>query len=211
MRLITAMLALSMMGCDGNVSQDPSVTPDSAALSHPELRNQLLRMGLLDQTVRLGFSVDVATDTAFIRASLAIDSVLTSRLRRIIDQDGWPTRSMVGREAAQAAFLIVQHSPSDAFQRDVLPALEAAAAASEASAADVALLEDRTLTHDGKPQIYGSQFRIVDGELVPYPIQDLARLDERRASAGLVPMAEYVRMLRQTYGGPVRWPPDSAR
>lgn len=212
MRHIAALLAVLIAGCDaaGPRVAEPSVVADSVpALTHSSLSEQLVRMGLLDQTVRVGFTVNTAADTGFLRATLGIDSLLTQRLRRIIDEYGWPTWSMVGESAANAAFLIAQHSPSDRFQREVLPLLEAAAAADEAASSDVALLTDRVRTHDGKPQVYGTQFRIIDGVLIPYPIEDLASLDERRARAGLMPMAEYVDMLRQTYGGPVRWPPDT--
>jgi hypothetical protein len=168
-------------------------------------------MGLLDQTVRIGFTAATALDTGFVRASMGIDSILTRELRTIIDSAGWPTRSMVGKQAADAAFLILQHSPSDAFQRASLTLLQAAARAGEADPGNIALLTDRIRTHDGRPQLYGTQFRIVDGELMPYPIENLEMLDQRRNAAGLMPMAEYVKLLRQTYEGPVRWPPDTAR
>lgn len=168
-------------------------------------------MGLLDQTVRVGFTAATAPDSVFVQASMGIDSMLTGELRAIVDSAGWPTHSMVGRQAADAAFLILQHSPSDAFQRTSLPLLQTAARAGEADPGNVALLTDRILTHDGKPQLYGTQFRIVDGELIPYPIENLELLEQRRGSAGLVPMNEYVRLLQQTYEGPVRWPPDSSR
>jgi hypothetical protein len=70
-----------------------------------------------------------------------------------------------------------------------------------------ALLTDRVLVHRGEPQRYGSQFDIVDGRLVPAPIADLPGLDARRASVGLPPMTEYVRMLSGQMKLPVSWPP----
>ena len=162
---------------------------------------------MADRTARLGLNVETATDTARMRVVLAIDSSLTSRLGRIVAERGWPGRSLVGDEAATAAFLIVQHSPSDAFQREMLPLLEAAAAAGEAAPADVAMLTDRVRTHEGIPQLYGTQFRIVDGALEPYPIEEPDSLDARRARAGLLPMAEYVKLLARTCG---RRGPDAA-
>lgn len=213
MRLTAMALVGVFLACD---PADPpaavhepapaAVRPDPFA----DLRDELIRMGLLDQTIRVGFSVEAAADTGFLRATLGLDSILTGGLRRIVDEYGWPTRSMVGQAAAGSAFLIVQHSPVDAFQREMLPRLESAAAADEAAASDVALLTDRLRTRDAKPQIFGTQFHIVDGVLEPYPIEDLANLDVRRARAGLTPMSEYVGLLRQTFEGPVRWPPDSA-
>jgi Family of unknown function (DUF6624) len=204
------VFAFSSTSCGRPPERDDRAAADS--LTQPRLRDELLRMGMLDQTVRVGFSAEsIESDTGFARASLAVDSILTRRLRALTDTFGWPTNSMVGEKAAAAAFLILQHSPSDSFQRRMLPSLETAAGLGEASKSDVAMLTDRILTHDGKPQIYGTQFRIVDGELMPYPIERIEELDRRRAGAGLMSMTEYVKLLEQTYDGPVRWPPDTTR
>jgi hypothetical protein len=201
--------ALVPCACGGNREDAAQVVVDSAATATAMLSEELVRLGLLDQVARIGYTAQTVTDTAYLRASLVIDSVLTRRLRRIVAEHGWPTASAVGRHAAQAAFLIVQHSPSDGFQREALPLLESAAAAGEASGADVAMLTDRIRVHDGKPQRYGTQFRIVDEVLVAYPIEDIANLDARRAAVGLMPMSEYAQLLRGMYRGVVRWPPDS--
>jgi hypothetical protein len=174
----------------------------------PALQRELVRLGMLDQTARIAFTAESATDTTLMRAILSIDSVLTGRLRAIVREQGWPARSLVGESGARAAFLIVQHSPSIAFQREMLPLLTDASAKGEAAASDAAMLEDRVLTDEGKPQRYGTQFRIVAGELVPYPINDPESLEERRARVGLMPMLEYVKLLEQTYDGPVRYPLD---
>jgi len=202
-RLATALLLAA--ACEaGAPTTDSPPAADSAI--DTELRDELIRLGMADQAARLGFNVETATDTARLRVVLGIDSSLTNRLRRIVAERGWPGRSLVGQDAADAAFLIVQHSPSDPFQRDMLPVLTAAADSGEAAAADVAMLTDRVLTHEGRPQLYGTQFRIVDGGLEPFAIEDPAHLDARRQRAGLLPMAEYVEILRRTYSGPVRMP-----
>jgi hypothetical protein len=207
-RPVAAVLLLAALACEPGPQLDPRLAADSVI--DTELRDELVRLGMADRTARLGFDAETASDTARLRVVLGIDSSLTNRLRRIVAERGWPGRSLVGADAAAAAFLIVQHSPSDAFQRDMLPVLEAAAGAGEASAADVAMLTDRVRTHEGKRQVYGTQFRIVDGGLEPFPIENPAELDARRRRVGLLPMAEYVKFLRSTWGGPVRMPqPDS--
>jgi hypothetical protein len=205
-RPILFILTAALAACSG-ASQRTASPPDSVAPMNAALRDDLLRMGLLDQTARLGMTVGNMADTTYLRATLVIDSILSRRLRRIVEQHGWPTRSAVGPDAAGYAFLILQHSPSDGFQRRSLPLLEAAAQKDEAAASDVALLTDRLRTHDGLPQIFGTQFRIVDGELVPFPIDRLDSLDARRDRAGLMPMSDYVKLLQQNYQGTVRWPP----
>jgi hypothetical protein len=202
------LLALLLASCEAAPppALEPSLPVDSAAVANEPLRDELLRLGLLDQTIRAGFGAGLAGDTAFIGASLSMDSALTRRLRQIVWEHGWPTRSMVGDEAAEAASLILTHSPSDAFLREMLPRLDSAVVAGEASANHAALLTDRVRTLDGKPQLYGTQFRIVSGALVPYPIEAPEGLDARRDTVGLVPMEEYVEVLRGTFTGPVLWP-----
>jgi hypothetical protein len=201
------MLALGLAVLPGCAQE---VEPVDPVPLHPALQRELVRLGMLDQTARVAFTAESVSDTALMRTLLSLDSLLTSRLRAIVREQGWPTRTMVGASGARAAFLIVQHSPSNAFQREMLPLLSAAAENDEASPGDAAMLEDRVLTDEGKPQRYGTQFRIVAGELIPYPIEEPETLDERRARVGLMPMAEYVKLLEETYEGPVRYPADSA-
>jgi hypothetical protein len=210
LRIRAALPVLLAFGCGPAEppESDPLPAADTAAINVP-LRTELLRLGLLDRTIRTGFAPATAADTAFIRASLSLDSALTRRLGVIVREHGWPTRSMVGDTASEAASLILTHSPSDVFQRQMLPLLDSAAMAGEASANHAAMLTDRVRTMDGKPQLYGTQFRILAGALMPYPIEEPERLDERRAGAGLMPMVEYVRILRGTYAGPVLWPQQS--
>jgi len=55
----------------------------------------------------------------------------------------------------------------------------------------LALLTDRVKINLGELQIYGSQLQCVDGSYSSKPVEDPASLDERRASVGLPPFAEY--------------------
>lgn len=96
-----------------------------------------------------------------------------------------------GEEAARAAFLVVQHAPVDVRER-FLPLLEAAVAAGEAVAADLALLTDRIAMFRGRPQRYGPQVTGMNGVRAFHPIEDVAAVDARRAEVGLEPLAGYV-------------------
>ena len=58
---------------------------------------------------------------------------------------------------------------------------------------EVAYLTDRVAVQAGRPQRYGSQFKIRDDGIVFDPIEDSATVDERRAALGLPPLAEYAR------------------
>ena len=104
---------------------------------------------------------------------------------------GWPGRGVVGREAADAAWLVLQHSIGDpAVMRRGLKLLRSAAPG-EVDPIQVAMLEDRVRTFSGLPQIYGTQFDWDErGEMQPRPIEDAAHIDERRAAIGLPPLSE---------------------
>lgn len=172
------------------------------------LRAELVRMGREDQAARDGFGAAVASnDTAFARRLMQGDSARTARLREIVRRHGWPGRSLVGDDGAESAWLVLQHTNAVEFQREMLPVLWRAAERGEMRRADVAMLEDRVLVREGRPQRYGNSFSLREGRLVPDPIDDLPGLERRRAGIGLPAMAEYVRVMGETYGMPVTWPP----
>jgi hypothetical protein len=182
-----------------------------AAPAAPALREELLAMERVDQEARVGFGpASAAGDTAFARIArrmMEVDSAHTVRLRAIVAGHGWPGPSLVGADGAEAAWLLLQHSPSLELQRAVLPQLWAAARRGEVRAVDAAMLTDRVLRRSGRPQCYGNAFSLVNGRLVQDTLEDPAHLDARRAALGLPPMAEYVRVLGEGSRLPVEWPP----
>lgn len=68
----------------------------------------------------------------------------------------------------------------------------------------LAYLTDRVRTAQGKRQIYGTQFKEVNGTLQPEPIEDPGHVDARRASIGLNSLDEYRAQVAQTCGKPPR-------
>lgn len=120
-------------------------------------------------------------------------------LERVIDAiGGWPVRSKFGDDCAGAAFLIAQHAISlPAFQRRALAMLLDAAEQSEINVVDTAYLADRIAVFEGRPQVFGTQFDWDEqGLLSPAPIEAPERVDERRASVGLPPIAEAIAQMR---------------
>lgn len=182
--------------------------PQARATWDPAALDTLLRIGREDQAGREQLARAAATqDTAVIFATLRADSVRTRWVRGAVAARGWPARSRVGAEAQGAAWYVVQHSPDSAWRAAMVPTLERLAEAGELPRGDVAALADRVAVHRGQPQRYGTQFDVVEGRLVVAPVADLAGLDARRAAVGLMPMAEYVRLLAARLGLPADWPP----
>jgi hypothetical protein len=165
-------------------------------------------MGVEDQKGRDSVALALArNDTAYMARMMRGDSARTRWLQLFVDARGWPQRVVYGDSAVNAAFLIVQHSPDYAFQEQMLPLLEAAATMGEVRAQDVAMLGDRVAVHRGRPQRYGTQFSLRGNTMVADSIADLTALDSLRATVGLPPMSEYVKLLSEAYKLSVQWPP----
>ncbi|GAA2514650.1 DUF6624 domain-containing protein [Winogradskya humida] len=116
------------------------------------------------------------------------------RLAGILDEHGWPTGELVGQEAARRAWLVAQHADRQLdLQRRVLTLMTEAVRAGKADTAQLAMLQDRLLINEGRPQIYGTQIAgVVDGAPVPWPCEDPGTMDQRRAEVGLDPFAVHV-------------------
>ncbi len=116
------------------------------------------------------------------------------RLAEILDAYGWPGAALVGVEAARRAWLVAQHADRQLeLQRRALALLEAAVRAGDADAGQLAMLRDRVLVNEGRPQIYGTQIAgVADGAPVPWPCEGPAGMDRRRAEVGLEPFAVHV-------------------
>ena len=138
------------------------------------------------------------------QGGVAADQARTERLREIVARHGWPTRSMVGRDGATAAWAITQHSDLDpGFQQEMLELIREAAAVGEASLGDVAYLTDRVAAGAGRPQTYGTQMGCgADGKPQLAPLAEPDRVDQLRAEAGLPTLQEYLAELAEVCAQP---------
>lgn len=168
------------------------------------LRKELLERAARDQAAQ-HVAIDAGGGNAF-KGVAPVAQANADWLKTMIADKGWPTYSRVGHDGAKAAWLIVQHADHDpAFQAQVLPLIEHAAKAGEADLPDLALLTDRVLLAQGKPQRYGSQFITAgDGTMELRPTEDMDGLDARRQAMGLQPLAQYKATLSEAYRKPVR-------
>jgi hypothetical protein len=173
----------------------------------PGLREELLRMAATDQDARQRLDCHPRRDGAMSEQELAaadhlraVDAANTARMKTIVAERGWPGRSLVGEDGAQAAWLLVQHADHDpAFQRACLELLGHAVQAGEADARQQAYLTDRVLLAEGNPQRYGTQFMVAGGSWQPRPLADPDQVDERRRQVGLEPLADYRQRFEQLY------------
>jgi hypothetical protein len=165
-----------------------------------ELKRRLNAMAKRDQAVRTPTYVTGNVSEVLVRRQQQTDDRLTRELKQIVARDGWPTIRLVGLEASENAALVLVHSRDHDFQRSLLRRLQTLVEQGEILGSSVALLTDKILISEGKPQRFGTQFDWTNKTIRMLPVEDQAHLDERRAKYLLPPMAEYTKTLQQLYG-----------
>lgn len=166
-----------------------------ATWSNDSLRRVLLALEQQDQEPRRDFGARTV-DSTYVRRLWELDQQTSAVAKGILDRFGLPTKSMVGAAGASAFFLVVQHSAS--LQERVLD-LAKRAPPGEVPPSSLAMLEDRVLTHSGKPQVHGTQFTMgPDGRWRFAPVTDPAGLAARRERAGLMPLDLYVCLFEES-------------
>ncbi len=112
----------------------------------------------------------------------------------LLNKYGWLGRSSIGYRGEITLFLVVQHAPL-AKQKKYVELMKAAVAKNEASAINLAYLEDRILVNEGKKQVYGTQviFNKSTAKYEVLPVIDERRLNERRLKLGLQPIEDYLK------------------
>ncbi len=166
----------------------------------PELASRLLAALRHDSEVRARLASDGSLFDGYHPEMEAVHRTNARLLAEVLAAHGWPGRSLVGEEAARAAWLIAQHAIGEPdFMRECRARLAEALEIGEAPAWQAAMLEDRIRALEGRPQRYGV---VLDwdetGRLAPYPpVEDEARVEELRAAVGLPPLAQLLERRRR--------------
>ncbi|MEM9558814.1 MAG: DUF6624 domain-containing protein [Planctomycetota bacterium] len=218
--LCTGLFTLSggLAGCASRsplASESPPRAPGASVqagevsaihLSDGQLAEELRAMGAVDRGLLESFLRSGPDDPALNERIRATDRAHAARLSEIVDSAGWPTADRFGREAADAAFAIVQHAGHDiAFMTECRDLMMELVDEGRMEAPRVALLTDRIRLFEGRPQLYGTQMTFdteADGGLLAtpsIPIENPRGLNDRRAVMGLPPHEWFSRTLEVTY------------
>ncbi len=170
----------------------------------PKLKEELLQIYKEDQEIRSHLNGAPAEERATVTKQMEeIDQRTTAQLKQIVSAKGWPTIGLVGAEASQAAAVMLTHSADHNWQANLLPRLRKLVANEKIFGSDIAGLTDRILVSQGKPQIFGTQFKQTGGKMMQMPVKDPAHLEQRRAQYLLPPMAVYRNTLADIYHMPI--------
>lgn len=173
------------------------------------LRTELLQMQAAERALRDKLQQAGGRYEGYDATLESLHLQQAERLHQIIEAQGWPGQSRVGRDAAYAAFNIAKNAISNPpLQRSFLIALSQAAQSGEATAIQAACLQDRILYNEGKPQRLGMLFDWdAKGELCTQVI-DIEQANAERRALGLESIAEALALHRRTIetegGGPPR-------
>lgn len=206
----------------GQPSPYPEFKPDEAtvaaanAAKSPELKalylhkakDQLWRHALAFGVTRtyaegVGKPGAVWLNARLTTEGCATDAENSAWLKATLVKTPWFDIKTYGKDADAAAWLLAQHADADPeLQAVVLDRMGQRALTKDSNPANFAYLWDRVALHSGRPQRYGTQMKCVGKVWAPIPpLEEIAKLDERRSWVGLPPEALYQRTGAKVCGG----------
>ena len=160
-------------------NQEPTVTIQDVDCS--DLKNILTELWKKDQKNRENGIPDFDVDFKNLEVAVSI-----------IEQCGMPTTQNVDRAHIEHLWLVFQHA-SNTYRKAYFHHFQDATKRGDLRASSLALMEDRILMDEGKPQIYGSQVAFDEnGVNRLHPIESPEYVDQRRARVGLGPLKDYL-------------------
>lgn len=112
----------------------------------------------------------------------------------IIEKCGMPTLKEVNQEQMDAIWLGLQHTENK-YRIKYFPLIENAVKNGDLRKEQYALMKDRILMGEGKPQIFGSQIK--NGKL--YDLDEPETVNDRRREMGLEPIEDYLKRFDITF------------
>jgi hypothetical protein len=177
---------------------------EKGRIQKPEFAKQLLRLIMKDQS--LDYQLDMAKDYFFkngkaphwyfpiAQMKKEITKGSFKKMEALIQKNGWPTYSVVGKLAADSPLLIINHHPKEEIRIKYLQQIKDACLENEGSCFEYAKIQDRILVNTEKPQLFGMQFTYdKNRNLIPFPILKPEFVDKRRAKIGLEPLKKYLK------------------
>lgn len=159
---------------------------DSIAVLDQKYR-KLMQSKSLEERKKLGESMGLSEaeySGDLSQMQNVLDSVNMIFIEKYFIEKGYPGKSVVGEESSLVAWNVLQHNPDKIPL--YLPLVKKAATDGEIPKISAAMMEDRYLMMEGKPQIYGTQGMSYDdarGSLI-WPIENAETVNKRRSEAG---------------------------
>lgn len=171
-------------------------------VENKELQLEIIKMYVNDQYIRSNLMIDLLDKYKLKKKEVIIDSLgievderNRNRLMEIYEEYGFPSRKLVGKDAMEGVFYIIQHSAGDKeWRKSQLVNIKRAVKKGDMDGQNYAYLYDRIQINKGEKQLYGTQIANVDpiNKIVELaPTEDMESLDERRMEIGMMPIKMY--------------------
>jgi hypothetical protein len=131
----------------------------------------------------------------FRKSADTISASYDAWLQATMRQMGWFSVGTYGESADAAAFLLIQHSGNEAWQKQALADLTGRMASGETNPRNAAMLSDRIALKEGALQKFG----IGNGTRRAHASSRPEQLNERRAAAGMGPIERYEASMGSKY------------
>lgn len=175
-------------------------------VENEKLQLELIKMYVNDQYVRSNLMTDILQKYNLSKDQVIIDSngINTDernreRLKEIIAKYGFPTKKMVGKDAMNGVFFMIQHADGEnAWQKSQLTNIKNAVKMGDLDSQSYAYLYNRIKINSGEKQLYGTQFANVDAvnNIVELDkTEDIDNLDKRRMEIGMMPIEMYKKLM----------------
>ena len=120
------------------------------------------------------------------------DSINQILVSDFIDKNGWPETRFISVDGRDALFYVIQHSSLE-IQEKFFKTIKKASKKDISMTSEIALIEDRILCGNNKPQKYGTQFTqyakgLSDAPFVFFPIKNKRKVNTYRRKMGLEPI-----------------------
>lgn len=114
----------------------------------------------------------------------------TSRIKKIFEEFGGAKKKTDGTEAYRAMFILILHSGDVELMEKYLT-WHRQSDTKEIELADQAFLIDKIRILSNQPQLYGTQYKIVDSGIVFLPIEDVQDVNRKRELLGMATLEDY--------------------
>lgn len=164
-----------------------------------DIAEEIIELKNVDLKLRARLIQNAQLSEGYNEEMEALHNSNAKMLNEIIDRIGYPTSDKVGKEASEAAWLVVQHSIGQpSFMKKCVKLLEMAVKQDKANPINLAYLSDRIAVFEGKPQLYGTQFDWDEnGEMSPKPFDNMTKVNDRRSSVSLNTLEEQIQIMRE--------------
>jgi hypothetical protein len=178
-------------------------------MNYEEVANKIIRLKSEDLEFREKLILSGQLGEGYNEEMANLHNRNTENLNEIIDKIGYPTVDKVGKEASEAAWLIIQHSIGQPdFMKKSAELLRVAVNENKADPKGLAYLTDRIAVFEGKPQRYGTQFDWDEnGEMSPNKFDDISKVNQRRKTLGLNTLEEQTEIMKEKVKNENQRPP----